>query len=353
MKKTFALILGAVLCLMAPTAAGTDPLISRSYLEGEFIQSLDAALNARLDASDQTIRSGVEQREPGLPDAVTGGGELMLKEGDILTCRTGMTVTPLGGEVSLSRGTLVDVTEGAEIFGSQILRPDHRYITAESADFTVSSPAAVLLCEGGGTLDLSQTPDYFAISRALKSLNLFRGSGSGFGEGFDLHLAPTRGEGLVMFLRILGEEEAALAFTGSHPFTDVPSWLDRYVAWAYAKGYANGVSAGRFGGSQSISAVEYVEFLLRALGYSVAGVNDYTSSLERALTGGILTKGEYTALKSGQFLRAHVAYVSYYALDVPVSGENRTLAQRLTAAGVMTAEQLSTAREQAGTLRIE
>ena len=89
------------------------------------------------------------------------------------------------------------------------------------------------------------------------------------------------------------------------------------------------------------------------LGYSVAGVNDYTSSLERALTGGILTKGEYTALKSGQFLRAHVAYVSYYALDVPVSGENRTLAQRLTAAGVMTAEQLSTAREQAGTLRIE
>ena len=33
MKKTFALILGAVLCLMAPTAAGTDPLISRSYLD--------------------------------------------------------------------------------------------------------------------------------------------------------------------------------------------------------------------------------------------------------------------------------------------------------------------------------
>ena len=90
-----------------------------------------------------------------------------------------------------------------------------------------------------------------------------------------------------MFLRLLGEEEQALAWTGSHPFTDVPRWLDRYVAWAYAKGYSNGVAADRFGARQSMSAVEYTAFLLRALGYGAAGEDDYAASLERAAECGL------------------------------------------------------------------
>ena len=34
-----------------------------------------------------------------------------------------------------------------------------------------------------------------------------------------------------MFLRLLGEESDALAFNGTHPFTDVPGWLSPYVAY--------------------------------------------------------------------------------------------------------------------------
>ena len=39
------------------------------------------------------------------------------------------------------------------------------------------------------------------------------------------------------------------------------------------KGYTSGVAADRFGSGQPVTAVEYEEFLLRALGYSVAGAN--------------------------------------------------------------------------------
>lgn len=268
-----------------------------------------------------------------------------------------MSITLLGGEarIAFSGGAVVDVTEGAEVPAGHMMEANHRYIVAEdtAADFTVSSPAAVLSCQGGGALTPSREPDHFAIARTLRTLGLFQGTGSGFGEGFDLHAAPTRGEGLVMFLRILGEESQALAWTGTHPFTDVPGWLDHYVAWAYARGYANGVAADRFGCEQTMSAVEYEEFLLRALGYSTAGVDDYSTSLERALNCGALSGGEYAMLRDQPFRRAHVAYVSYFALDVPVSGSRETLGQKLAAAGVLTEEQLTEAKTQADPFRIQ
>ena len=99
--------------------------------------------------------------------------------------------------------------------------------------------------------------------------------------------------------------------------------------------------------------MEYEEFLLRAMGYSVAGVDNYATSLERALTRELLTKGEYVMLRDGNFLRAHVAYVSYYALEAPLQGGEQTLAQRLTAAGVMTEAQLASARETVLSQRME
>lgn len=356
MKKATALASGLLLLLTAAGAAGSsDPLISLSYLTGTYSQSLNDAIAEKLDASDAAVLAEYDQdRDPASP--VFGPSERTLKEGDTLSGSTGLMVTPLGGSVRLnvSAGAVVDVTAGTEASNGQTLMENHRYLVAEdaAADFNVTSPAAVLVYEGSGTLAPSRSPDYYAISCALRELDLFRGSGSGIGEGFELYHAPSRGEGLVMFLRILGEEEKALAFTGTHPFTDVPGWLDPYAAWAYQRGYANGVSAERFGCTQPISAVEYEEFLLRALGYSDVDADDYAASLERALDCGALTPGEYDLLRAGNFTRAHAAYLSYYALDVPISGGDSTLAQRLVSAGRLTEEQLASARSRVDSLRI-
>jgi len=354
MKKSLtAAALFLVLCLTAAWASGGDagdPLVSLSYLEGSFSQSLETSINARLDAADREVRDNV-QRLSGL----IAGETATLKEGDILTGSTGFLFTPLGGDVrlSVSGGAVVDVTAGREA-SPGLLEPGHRYIVAEnaSAGFTVGSPAAVAFWEGDGVLTPSTGPDYYAIAKALQSLNLFRGSGSGIGEGFDLYLAPTRGEGLVMFIRLLGEEADALACTDSHPFTDVPEWLNPYVAWAWRQGYSNGVSATAFDPDAPISAVEYVELLLRALGYSAAGACDYSTSLERALECGALTGGEYAVLTGAPFRRAHVAYISYYSLDTAISGTRQTLARRLVARGLLTEEQLASARAQAETFRL-
>ena len=155
-----------------------------------------------------------------------------------------------------------------------------------------------------------------------------------------------------MFIRILGEEDDALACTYEHPFTDVPEWLDRYAAWAWYQGYSNGIGNNLFGTTQPVSAVEYQEFLLRALGYSVAGVDDYLTSLERALEHGALTDAEYFLLMDSTFLRAHVAYLSYYNLDTLVSGTYMTLAQQLQQQNIFTFQQLVRAREYVSSSRL-
>lgn len=95
----------------------------------------------------------------------------------------------------------------------------------------------------------SGKPDRNAMAEALQSLSLFRGTGSGIGSGYELEKTPTRAEALIMLIRMLGEEKAALACTASQPFIDVPDWCAPYVAYAYERGYSNGVGTDSLGHS--------------------------------------------------------------------------------------------------------
>ena len=343
MKKTLAILL-PVLALLAAAlwalAAGgaDDPLASLSYLEGTFSDTVDRAVEARLDTSDDALRSGTV--------AVSTSGtwqESRLKRGDTLTGTTGTGVLLLAGEGQVTSGTVVDVTAGTVAAPGTAMTVRHRYLVAEdtTAVFSITSKTAVLDHQGGGSFSYSNTTDYNAIAAALKTLHLFRGSGSGYGQGFDLENPPNRIQALIMFIRVLGEEEEALAWSGTIPFRDVAvgSQSEKYVGYAYSKGYTNGYTATEFRPSQAVNAYQYTEFLLRAMGYSVAGENSISTALDRALTVGILTDGEASMLQRERFLRAELVYLSYYALEAPLSGSGETLADVLQDKGVFTRQE--------------
>ena len=140
-------------------------------------------------------------------------------------------------------------------------------------------------------------------------------------------------EALIMLIRLLGEESEALTCTAYQPFADVPDWAEPYAAYAYAKGYTNGVEPTMFGTTMSASAEMYTEFLLRALRYSSTAQTDISNAPERAYFAGVLTSGEVSALRASAFLRADVVYLSYYALETNVNGGG-TLSDVLIARGV-------------------
>lgn len=162
----------------------------------------------------------------------------------------------------------------------------------------------------------------------LEQLGLFQGTDA----GAELERTPTRTEALVMLIRALGKEDEALAYTGSHPFGDVPQWADRYVAYAYNNGLASGVSAAEFGTGDA-SAQAYVTFTLRALGYSEdAGDFTWSDPWQAAKSAGILPG----CVDTESFTRADAAIITWSALSAEIKGGGQTLADSLIAAGVFT-----------------
>ena len=369
MKKVSVLALFFALTVLAGVvfAAGgdsSDPLISLSYLQGTFRDKVDRSVDSKLDTSD---KASYAQAESALRAAISaaeanvGGNvadtftERRLKQGDILSGATGLQVIVLAGNVTaqFSSGAVVDVTAGSEIQSGAALTANHRYLVAEdtSAQFTVVGKTAVMSYCGPFALTLSSTADYPAMASSLKTLGLFRGSDTAYGEGFDLEKAPTRMEALIMLIRLLGEEKEALCCTASFPFTDIPDWAEPYAAYGYSKGYTNGVGPTEFGTWMSASAEMYTEFLLRALRYSSTAQTDISTAPERAQAAGVLTAGEVSALRAQTFLRADVVYLSYYALETNVSG-GTALSDTLVARGVFTADAYRFSRTMVTSARI-
>lgn len=345
MKKHLTPLLFLLTSLMIVTAAlaaggdASDPLASLSYVTGAFQSKVDAAVEQKLDTSDALLLQQTDTKLSGGAAVLT---ETRLKSGDVLSGSTGMDCMVLAGNVKVvfSSGTVVDVTDGKEVASGTVLTAHHKYLVAEdtAAAFTVTSQTAVINYEGPCSFTYSSSTDYNAMASALKQMNLFKGSYTGYGQGYDLEVAATRIQALIMFIRVLGEEQAALSWTGATPFTDIAhgSLSKHYVGYALEKGYTNGYTKTLFKPDQAVTANQYVEFMLRALGYSNSANTDLSNTLTRAQNAGVLTGGESAMLQSGTFLRAHLVYVSYYALDASLSGSAQTLRSKLLAAGVFT-----------------
>ena len=310
MKRPIALLaslLAVTVLATAAAAAGgdsSDPLISLNYLQTVFTAKANSSIDASLDKTGQTaytqaetvLRSTVAAAEANAgaqrADVFT---EARLKQGDMLSGPTGLQVIVLAGNanVQFSSGAVIDVTTGSEVSSGASLAENHRYLVAEdtTALFAVTGKTAVLSYCGLYSLSPAPSVDYPAMAAALKTISLFRGSDTGYGEGFDLEKAPTRMEALIMLIRLLGEESEALTCTAYQPFADVPDWAEPYAAYAYAKGYTNGVEPTMFGTTMSASAEMYTEFLLRALRYSSTAQTDISNAPERAYFAGVLTSG--------------------------------------------------------------
>ncbi|MCR5826670.1 MAG: S-layer homology domain-containing protein [Oscillospiraceae bacterium] len=356
------LLVAAVLAGFALAAGGDadDPLISLDYLTEVFAPAAEDAAQKALDEAGEAVYEAAEAQWRAGVDAAGAGASMerartwtqaLLKHGDVLTLPTGSQVLLLSGSVSAQyeTGAVVDATAGTELPSGGELAAQHRYLTAEdtTARFTVVSRTAVVEYCGAYHFSYSNaTPDYNAMATALRTLHLFRGSTTGYGEGFDLELTPTRIQALVMLIRLLGEEEDALACTGVSPFDDVPAsyWGAPYVAYAVQKGYTNGVGNNCFAPNVDASAPMFVEFILRALGYSSTAQTDVSTAASRARAAGVMTAGELAVLDTVDFLRADIVYLSWYALETPVAQNMETLHRKLEGMGVFTAADYRAAR---------
>ena len=171
---------------------------------------------------------------------------------------------------------------------------------------------------------------------ALYELGLFKGTGNSPDgtPNFDLDRTPTRAEAVTMLVRLLGKDEAAKAGIWDTPFTDVLDWAEPYVGYAYANGLTNGTGATTFGSSDSVTAAQYITFVLRALGYESGKDFQWDRAWELSDELG-LTNGTYSAIK--KFTRGDAAMISHAALSGYIKGAPQTLKEYLLADGAIRA----------------
>lgn len=131
-----------------------------------------------------------------------------------------------------------------------------------------------------------------------------------------------------MLVRLLGAEQTALAEKNAHPFTDVATWADPYVGYAYANKLTLGQGNGKFGGADTVNAQQFATFVLRALGYSTEKDFDYSAAESFAAEAGL-------AVEQGEFDRGSAAALSRSALGTALAGEEKTLAASLAESGAV------------------
>ncbi|PKM50894.1 MAG: hypothetical protein CVV02_09250 [Firmicutes bacterium HGW-Firmicutes-7] len=174
----------------------------------------------------------------------------------------------------------------------------------------------------------------------LKEIGVFVGSNS----GFELDRKPTRIEGIVLLIRLLGKEGEVLAEKNiSSSFNDVPQWAIPYAEYAYSNGITKGIGKGKFGSAQVLSAAEYMTFVLRALGYDDSkGDFSWDNSVNKAVALGIIDKSNSSQVINS-FDRGKVVLISHKALQTKKKGTNIRLIDELVTKGYIDVDKLGKA----------
>lgn len=200
-----------------------------------------------------------------------------------------------------------------------------------------------------GNTEIAMSVDNFTITQnveknnsaqKLADLGLMGGVGINADgtTNFDLFRAPNRAEAIVMLLRLLGKESEVSKGGWEHPFTDVPSWANNWVGYAYQHKLTSGTGQKTFGSNDVATGAMYVTFVLRAMGYSdVAGEFSWDKPHELAAKCGLIDKDDPLT----DFLRGDLADVSVKAMANKMK-DGTLMYEKLSGDGAFTLEKYRT-----------
>lgn len=292
MKRLFAAIIAVTVFIAltvgaasAATAGGADdPLISLSYISS-FITSTMNRAAAMIDSSLLALKtvavSQLEQldAEASKGSANSGYTMLSLNSGGTITIKMGSSINLVSGTLRITslNGTIINVSEGAEVGKSDIIMPNNRYFAAEntSAVFTVYSSTAKVTVNGEYTSTSSGTLPQETFSDvsghwAEQYISYLSDKGivSGVGEGlFQPEATMTR----AMFVTIIGRvAKVDKKVYNSSKFSDVDisEWYGPYVSWASERGISTGFEDGTFAPNNSISREQMAVIIMRYISSS-------------------------------------------------------------------------------------
>lgn len=276
-KKLMAGLLALTLLLSGVTvgqaAAGTDFLVSLSYLTGTFLTDLKASVKQWVTQDTQGIYNDAVDKA-GQGSAPTDGWTVSSgfragtgQSGDAVILSAGSGLIWTSGSGYVTSGVLVDATAGTELALGAALSAGHRYLAAETAQVVAASQTQ-WLAEGRWQLGTGEVPLaftdvllgqwYYEDVRFVVEGGLFQGVGGGrFNPGGTME----RGMMTTVLHRLAGEPPVS----GAQMFTDVPAevWYAPGTAWCAQQKIVEGVGGGRFNPSGKVTREQIAVMLYK------------------------------------------------------------------------------------------
>lgn len=176
-----------------------------------------------------------------------------------------------------------------------------------------------------------------SVEKFFVEAQLLKGDGSSYG----LENAPTRLEGIIILIRLLGKDGEAMEMQ-SLPcrFNDVPAWAAGYANYASAEGLAKGISDTLFGTNESMTAQQFHTLMLRVIGYDDGeGDFQWNRSVQAAeklaiLPGDMAQRYDFTS----EYTKRDLMETAFCFLEAPFKDGTETLIQKLLDTGAIDQE---------------
>ena len=274
-----ALLLGMVTVFTGAAGSSSDPLISKSYVTKTYTRDM-------IDEGGAWIQLSLEKVYDEKVQAISSAGYQFVSKFTAFSAKNNSTVQiPTGGsiillsgsaKVTISSGTVIDVSSGVEVSSGTALSANIRYFSAESttAVYTFTADSTCLVdgyyagssgfagADGTGSspskfVDVPDTAWYYNAVYYAYEHGLLAGTGGG---KFSPNNNMTRGMVAVVLWKLGGAEIPNTIPT----FADLTAnWYKLAIAWASEKGIVAGYSAAKFGPNDNITREQLMLILYR------------------------------------------------------------------------------------------
>ena len=148
------LIAGAV--VYAAAGSSSDPLVTLSYLNGTFKDTLTADIAAKAERQAQSLNTSLERRiqsfTSNLPaydvpesDAETEYETVNLENGTVISLKAGSEVLFLSGSATVSSAGLTDTTAGTALTAGAALTANHLYVATGDCTLKAGATGKILM----------------------------------------------------------------------------------------------------------------------------------------------------------------------------------------------------------------
>jgi len=290
LKRAIAAGLVLFLLLFMATASAstvgssTDPLITRSYLDGVFAAALKSEINGTLGGTADSAIGRVDDISKTHIGYIFAPRftKISLAEGGSVSLSSGGSFILLSGSasLSLSGGTVINISTGAEVPAGSRLSTNQRYFCVENTTARITANSAATgqvdgyyLVDGADIpathlpfLDVPESAWFFEAVDYVFGNELFTGTSA---TTFSPNSSMTRAMFVTVLHRLDGRPSAG-AGAGFSDVGDKSAYYYAAVAWASANDIVNGYSDGTFKPDSQVTREQMAAFMYRYALYNGA-----------------------------------------------------------------------------------